>query len=116
MSSLVYDFDYYNKENIPDETTFSIDYWGFWNGKELQKLIPNFILDKSTGSYFFTDDSREPNINMFSTGLLKSVIYPKKVKSYFIYEPQDYSKKVDRNYNSNFENTLVFHNGNVGGG
>lgn len=116
MSSLVYDFDYYNKENIPDETTSSIDYWGFWNGKELQKLIPNFKLDKSTGSYFFTDDSREPNINLFSTGLLKSVIYPTKGKSYFIYEPHDYSKKVDRNYNSNFENTLVFHNGNVGGG
>lgn len=111
-----YKFDYYSKSELPDETTIGIDHWGYWNNRVAGKLIPNFTLDKNTDAYSFTENIRDANPNLYSTALLKSIIYPTKGKSEFIYEPHDYSEKIDRTYNSQFKNVLVESQGIVGGG
>ncbi|MEG0928754.1 hypothetical protein [Chryseobacterium sp.] len=111
-----YSFDYYNKNTLPDENTGLIDYWGYFNNKPRMNLIPNFTINKNTGDYTITDNTREADISLCSFGLLKSIIYPTKGKSEFIYEPHNYSDKIDRNSASEFKNTLIQSEGIVSGG
>ncbi|WP_326983923.1 hypothetical protein VUJ46_05115 [Chryseobacterium sp. MYb264] len=111
-----YTFDYYNIDDLPYENDGKIDYWGYFNNRPMYKLIPNFTLDKSTGDYTITDNTREPNADVCSLSLIKTITYPTKGKSEFIYEPHHYSKKVDRNSASQFKNVLVNAQGAVGGG
>ncbi|MBK1896062.1 hypothetical protein [Chryseobacterium paridis] len=111
-----YSFDYYNKDTLPDENTGLIDYWGYFNNKPRMNMIPNFTLNKNTGDYIVTDNTREADPTLCSTALLKTITYPTKGKSEFIYEPHKYSEKLDRNSSSQFKNTLIQAEGIVGGG
>jgi hypothetical protein len=111
-----YNFDYYGKSTLPDEYTIGIDFWGFWNGKVNNKLVPNFNLNKNNGDYSFSESIRDPDANYANTGLLKSITYPTKGRSEFIYEGHDYSQKVDRPFSNQFKNTIVNSTGIVGGG
>lgn len=111
-----YSFDYYNADDLPYENDGKLDYWGYFNNRPMNRMIPNFTLNKTTGDYTITDNTREPNPSVCSVGLLKTIIYPTKGKSEFIYEPHQYSKKVDRNSTSQFKNVLIQASGSVGGG
>lgn len=110
-----YSFDYYSKTQLPDDSTTALDYYGYWNGSLNGKLIPNFTYDKNTGAYSFTESIREPNVNLASASLLKSIIYPSKGKTEFEYEAHDYSEKLDRNYSSQFKNVIIPATGIAGG-
>ncbi|MBB4806425.1 hypothetical protein HNP38_001697 [Chryseobacterium defluvii] len=111
-----YNFDYYNKNTLPDENTGLIDYWGYYNNRPRMNMIPNFTLNKNTGDYTITDNTRDPEPALCSMALLKTIIYPTKGKSEFIYEPHKYNDKIDRNSASQFKNILVPYEGSVGGG
>ncbi|MDH6251243.1 hypothetical protein M2347_000970 [Chryseobacterium sp. H1D6B] len=111
-----YSFDYYNVDNLPYENDGKLDYWGYFNDTPMYKMIPNFTLNKTTGDYSITDNTREPNPSVCSLGLLKTITYPAKGKSEFIYEPHKYSEKIERNSSSLFKNVLVQSEGSVGGG
>jgi len=111
-----YSFDYYNKNTLPDENTGLIDYWGYFNNKPRMNMIPNFTLNKNTGDYVITDNTREADPTLSSIGLMKTITYPTKGKSEFIYEPHKYSEKIDRNSSSQFKNILIQSEGIVSGG
>nr|WP_315029416.1 hypothetical protein [uncultured Chryseobacterium sp.] len=111
-----YSFDYYSKNALPDENTGLIDYWGYFNNKPRMNMIPDFTINKSTGDYMITDNTREADPSLCSLGLLKNIIYPTKGKSEFIYESHNYSEKIDRNSTSQFKNVLIQSEGIVGGG
>ncbi|SHK27002.1 hypothetical protein [Chryseobacterium polytrichastri] len=111
-----YSFDYYNKNTLPDENTALIDYWGYFNNKPRMNMIPNFTLNKNTGDYVITDNTQEADPTLSSIGLMKTITYPTKGKSEFIYEPHKYSEKIDRNSSSQFKNILIQSEGIVSGG
>lgn len=111
-----YGFDYYSKSQLPDENIGMTDYWGFYNGRPRPTPFPRFTVDRTTGAFYFPDNIWDANMDYCSTGLLKSVTYPTKGKSEFIYEQHKYSEKLDRNYSSQFRNVLVQSEGFVGGG
>lgn len=111
-----YGFDYYNKEDLPVENIGKTDYWGYYNNKPKPRPIPDFTVNKNTGEFTFLYGSWDPTPELCSVSLLKSITYPTKGKSEFFYEPQKYSEKLDRNYNSQFKNTLIQSEGIVGGG
>lgn len=111
-----YSFDYYRKDDLPVENIGTTDYWGYWNNKPKPRPIPDFTVDKNTGEFTFINGSWDATPELCSVSLLKSVVYPTKGKSEFIYEPQKYSEKLDRNYASQFKNVLIQSDGIVGGG
>ena len=111
-----YSFDYYQKNNLPDENIGTVDYWGYWNSRPRPKIVPNFTLNRNTAEFVFTQNFWEAEPNLANVSLLKTITYPSKGKSEFIYEPHTYSQKIDRNYYSQFKNTLVNTEGFVGGG
>ncbi|MDQ8748162.1 hypothetical protein [Elizabethkingia miricola] len=111
-----YSFDYYDKSTLPDENTGLIDYWGYFNNRPRMNMVPNFTLNKNTGDYIITDNTRDPNPSLSSMGLLKTITYPAKGRSEFIYEPHQYSEKIERNSVSQFKNVIIPFEGSVGGG
>ncbi|MCT2561239.1 hypothetical protein [Chryseobacterium herbae] len=113
----LYLFDYYNKETLPKETTLGIDFWGYWNGKNDDNnfLIPTYSFNRDTGDYEITGTTRDSNPNLVRTGLLKNVLYPTGGSTTFYYEPHSYSRKIDRDFSSNFLPYLKNSLGRVGG-
>lgn len=112
-----YTFDYYNKESLPKSTTLGIDFWGFWNGQDENSnyLIPKYSFNVDTGDYQVTGTSRNSNTSLVNTGLLKIVNYPTGGNSSFIYEPHTYSKKLERDFSSDFLPYIKSESGAVGG-
>ena len=112
-----YHFDYYRKESLPKETTFGIDFWGYWNGinENDNYLIPQYRFNVDTGDYTIIGTERNPNTNLINTGLLKNVIYPTGGSSSFYYEPHTYSKKLERDSSSDFFPYLKSESGITGG-
>lgn len=118
LNDLKYKFDYYDKfASLAHETTTSVDHWGYWNNKAefSNPLIPDYKINPNTGEYIITGTSREPSTTSVQRTLLSRVTYPTGGYSEFIYEPHDYSKKLDRTPNSNFFEELKTQNGTVGG-
>lgn len=104
-----YKMEYYNIDNLPPINTKGIDFWGFWNGKDVNNsLIPKFRINTNTGDLFIESDHRDANPNFANIGLLKKVIYPTQGSSLFEYESNLYSKKVTRNSNTSFFKELYF--------
>jgi hypothetical protein len=112
-----YQFDYYQKESLPKETTLGVDFWGFWNGKSdlSNDLIPKYEFNVDTGDYNILGTSRNPNPNLAEVSLLKKVTYPTGGSSEFFYEGHTYSKKLERDFSSSFFQYLKTADGIVGG-
>ena len=87
-----YFFTYNAPDSLPpylDETT---DHWGFYNAtKAVYSDLNNY--------YHY----REPNPNVGQYGILSKITYPTKGFTKFIYEPHDYSLKVN-NYRTGVVN------------
>ncbi|WP_345987737.1 DUF5977 domain-containing protein [Chryseobacterium sp. Chry.R1] len=111
-----YSFDYYKTSNLPEHTSFGIDFWGYWNGKpENNQLTPNYLYNNSLGSSTIVGDQRNPNPELCDVGLLRKIEYPTGGYSSFYYEPNTYSKTIWRDTNSHFLQYLRNQTGTTGG-
>lgn len=107
-----YAFSYYESVPLPRKTSFAMDHWGYYNGKENSStlipgkhhtIIPNILpliignpLDYDGFDYLFyslntATRGASKNIDIASAGMLKSIQYPTKGKTVFTYEPHDYN-------------------------
>lgn len=104
-----YAFNYYDSISLPYKTSFSMDYWGNFNGQENSSnlmngshtLIPNifsvtiasndWIKAKVPCNLYFAGANRGASESYITTGMLKSVQYPTKGKTIFEYEPHDFT-------------------------
>ncbi len=107
-SSEVYSFDYNETINLPRKTSFSTDYWGYYNGAENSStwitsgkhtLLPN-ILDLMLNNV--NDDvpgellqcsgaNRGASSTNMDAWMLKAIHYPTGSKTEFKYEPNTFS-------------------------
>lgn len=92
-----YTFNYYRTTEIPNVHVRSIDHWGFWNGgnDETSVMIPAVSQD-TNGDQIISSTLRDPNGSYCNVAMLKSVIYPTGGKTEFVYEPHDYSRRLER--------------------
>ncbi len=112
-----YTFDYYKKDiALPTPYTYGVDFLGYWNGggETTNKLIPQYQISQN-GDFTIIGTSRNPSSTLFDATLLSKVTYPTKGFSEFVYEPHQYSKKIDRNASSDFLPVLVNQIGTIGG-
>lgn len=117
-NEIISSFEYYKTTSFPRPDTCGIDYWGFWNGLDGQSftsLVPSTSYDLQTGDFTYTNNTRQPDPAKCDVGLLKKVIYHTKGYSEFEYEPNTYSKKLDRISLNSFMPKLVDENGIAGG-
>ena len=104
-----YNFSYYDTVPLPYKTSFSRDYWGYFNGaNNLSNLMPNSAahtimpnilpLSLDNNNYnnippFFWEyngASRGANSDYLTAGMLKSITYPTGGKTIFEFEPHTF--------------------------
>ena len=88
-----YNFTYY-PGNLPNKESFSIDHWGYFNGKTNKHLIPRNSFkgeDYNVGKIY--PANRNVVFDKAKIGMLKSVQYPTKGNVEFEYEPHIYGYK-----------------------
>lgn len=77
----------YDQSNISPYDRNSLDHWGYYNGASSSySLVPEMLYN---GVKIGIAD-REANFSYCRRGILESVTYPTKGKTFFEYEPNDY--------------------------
>jgi YD repeat-containing protein len=100
----IYDFEYCDRitRGFPVLGTFSIDHWGYYNGRSDQGGIESFAQQLSYDEEYYTETitTTKRNIddyyNYAGMGMLRQITYPTGGYSLFEYENHDYSKRVYR--------------------
>ncbi len=80
----------YSSVNLPPKDSKSIDFWGFYNGKNTsaESTIPYL----EYAGQAFGDADRNPDSQYTQAGILKKISYPTGATSEFIYENNAYSR------------------------
>ncbi len=92
----------YKQGQLPYKTSFAKDYWGYFNGKLNNNLVPDNNRYKHSLSQSFTDSrfntmsvysvaNREPDELYVANGLLEYLYYPTGGFTKFEYESNDYT-------------------------
>lgn len=91
-------FDYYTSNIVPNKTTLSQDYWGFYNGiLNTKTLIPSSLLSDSYGVSDLAD--RHPVASSAKLFSLKRIQYPTGGFTEFDYESNTYDRTaIDYNF------------------
>jgi len=89
-----YNFEYENPNSFPERLSYSRDYWGYYNGKANNTLVPK-IYDYNLENYNY-GANQEPDPNFAKIGLLKKITYPTKGYTELEYEGNTYwGEKTD---------------------
>lgn len=80
----VHEFEYEDKDAVPERLSFDRDYWGYFNGANNDVLVPaGTTLHPLLKDY---GGNREPNSNYAKKGMLNKIIYPTGGYTIFDYE------------------------------
>lgn len=112
-----YNFEYDLNNIMPLKNSCAVDFWGYYNGENNDKLLPNldyfdYPYDaryqnlNNLFSYNYTGANRYTNNIFAGTNMLKKITYPTSGSTEFEYEPNsftnqfipDKSKRVYKNY------------------
>ncbi|MDR2126642.1 MAG: hypothetical protein LBP63_07420 [Prevotellaceae bacterium] len=111
-----YSMDYWKWDDAafvyPPNGTFSVDYWGYYNGKNnFSNTGRNFldisIQNSDLNEIISSNNYRTPDSNYAICGMLSKITYPTGGHSAFEYEAHDYSKAVKRLSLNNFMPELI---------
>lgn len=109
IESSPYNFEYYEGglySNLPYKSSFSQDYWGFYNGRHGNpSLIPDYdiysqqrFLPSQLSSW--QGANRNPDDTYIRAGSLKRIVYPTGGFSQFTYEMNEFSNLSGQQQNS----------------
>lgn len=88
---LTYVFNYESLTGaLPETDSYSIDHWGYYNGKNNSFLIPKIIPGSIYNEHFTMGGDRNPDFNFAKIGLLKEIVPPTGGTISYFYEPNDY--------------------------
>lgn len=100
----IYEFQYNNKRFA--NSTNSLDYWGFYNGKIQNSQVPRFhfkaynvysavVFDPANSSIYAGVANKEVDTVMMKAFMLEKIIYPTKGYTKFYYEPHQFQYSED---------------------
>ncbi|MBP5693185.1 MAG: hypothetical protein J6W86_05680 [Bacteroidales bacterium] len=118
-----YSFNYIgwndSSKPYPLQNTFSVDHWGYFNGKDNSAFYPTTNVNTETLMENITGTIRDPDANYAALGIIEKITYPTGGYTTFEYEPHDYSAAVVRTrdsvYARNYSPRLVQASGTAGG-
>lgn len=89
-----YSFTYNTPTSVPSILSLSQDYWGYYNGKTNNSLLP-YMDPRIYGTFISNQASkrgdREPDVSFAQTGCLSKITFPTGGTTEFVYESNDYS-------------------------
>ena len=88
----------YNSGILPPKDSYAIDFWGYYNGKEMKAygnkrsflLSPPICCETELSLYYFQGKEMRPDESLMQYGTLTEITYPTGGKTYFFYEPHEY--------------------------
>jgi YD repeat-containing protein len=84
----VFSFDYNSASLLPSKETYSIDLWGYYNGRDQEVLHAPYRYTTISGNRFTsTGVKREASITFSLIGILNKVTYPTGGWTQYTYEP-----------------------------
>ncbi|MBN4057920.1 hypothetical protein JYT34_00585 [Olleya sp. AH-315-K02] len=86
-----YIFDYFSPEDVPSRESLSRDYLGLYNGKSNTVLYPEVTVN----SDYFSGADRSADFNQAIVGTLKTITYPTKGYTEFLYEANTTPYNID---------------------
>ena len=112
-----YSFTYYNFSDgsFPPLGTFSVDHWGYYNGKSVTSFLKIVNTNSSTLEESLSSASRDHNTSHAIKGMLKRITYPTGGYTQMEYESHSYSKTFKRTAANHFVPNLTAENGTCGG-
>ena len=112
-----YSLNYYNVPNgsFPPIGTFSVDHWGYYNGKSVSSFLKIVSTNTTTMDETLSSTTRDPNASYAKSGMLQRITYPTGGYSELEYEAHSYGKAFLRNSSNNFIPTLATQSGTCGG-
>ncbi|APD06395.1 hypothetical protein UJ101_00858 [Flavobacteriaceae bacterium UJ101] len=119
-----YALSYVLENNLPKKTSKSIDFWGFYNGKNNSKLVPNYfetaVCPPPHGvmSMKVNGGDRSSDFDYGKIGLLNRITYPTKGYLKLNYQPNDVfyreiKSEFSRQYLQNSYTSLFYDNINI---
>jgi len=89
-----YSFKYYEEIKLPYKTSFSQDFWGYYNNSINKSLLPSFSKYASSMNlpdYFKNVEGgkRDVHPNAIKAGMLEEIRYPTGGKTVFEFEPNE---------------------------
>ena len=84
-----HEFEYFSPTAVPAMTSLKQDYWGYYNGKNNNSLIPEYDDGVNHVNIGSTVD-RDPVLSHTKTGALKKVTYPTRGYTEFEFELNEY--------------------------
>ncbi|MEO1418997.1 MAG: RHS repeat-associated core domain-containing protein [Bacteroidota bacterium] len=67
----------YNSTDLPKTTAYSVDHWGFYNGKSNSSLLPEYIHEVQPGNYvLYEGGDRSPDLTNTKAMSLEKITYP----------------------------------------
>nr|WP_315202947.1 hypothetical protein [uncultured Flavobacterium sp.] len=91
-NGLIHKFNY-NENTLPYKTSFSQDFWGYFNGKSNKTLLPSYDYHSSLSipDTFRTKQgaNRDVDTTAVKAGILKEIIYPTGGKTDFEFESNE---------------------------
>lgn len=118
-----YTMQYYNWQDstkgFPGNGSFSIDHWGYYNGKNKMNSynIPFLHISSTDQNYNETiiTDTRDSDASYAKIGMLEKLTYPTGGYTMFDYESNDYSTVFKRQFENDFKYAPQFSIGQCGG-
>ncbi|CAL2077293.1 hypothetical protein [Tenacibaculum sp. 190524A02b] len=90
----------YNTNPLPIYNSQKIDHWGYYNGVNFfDSPTPKTYKKEDYPDYF---NSRQSNPDKMKAGILEKITYPTGGHTRFIYEPNDYTSKVEKSFGDHF--------------
>ena len=88
----------YNATPLPSKTSYSVDYWGYNNGRVNTTLMPRFAGTVPGFGYYavYPGANREPEAAAMQACVLQKITYPTGGSTLYQFEPNDYSNFSDQ--------------------
>lgn len=102
-----YQLSYYTDDILPNRFSFSQDLWGYFNGQSNTDFYPETEIN--TGSQYVTIPGGDRKVyqNYVKACTLKTITYPTKGKSEFIYESNDLTGEQGFYIGTQYTNKII---------
>lgn len=85
----------YSATPLPVKSSYSVDYWGYYNGRANTSLIPTYAGPDLSNKYVvYQGADRTPSAGPMQADILQAITYPTGGKTTFTFEPHEYGNST----------------------